>query len=373
MSWKPTKKDLENDYYIYMTKDELLKCFNNPKTHEVKLEKRQIKYWYILNENKNKLFATHYIVYEWNDELFLHTKKGIAPKQAWRYINNKCSSANNEVADERENEREDDAMENLASGFQRKLDLNEETDTDYDGSGLGEEGQVSDSGWNIPAYIPERDSPHVQVIVKLNEIQNYMKTEGYLKVKPQSEYRDGRIESMLGEEDIVNILTNKFAYVLANDGQRELGDVYIVHDGIQYPVNIKLYNSNKKSASNMFGLFRTYEYIFGIKAGGSLTKLAKQIAQHDLEHWMSVPLNNYYFLFINKNDYRDVRYGSILTMDHNCIVVNPKNGFQCRFDTVAFEELLDKKKAVSMLLNKFETYIKKLAEPYLMYESLKKT
>jgi hypothetical protein len=73
MSWKPTKNDLENDYYIYMTKDELMTCFNNSETHEVKIGKRQINYWYILNENRNN---ERYIVYEWDGYLYLHKKKG---------------------------------------------------------------------------------------------------------------------------------------------------------------------------------------------------------------------------------------------------------------------------------------------------------
>jgi hypothetical protein len=212
---------------------------------------------------------------------------------------------------------------------------------------------------------------HENIINKLKQIKTFMYNEGFLKVKKTLHSRDGRIESMLGEDNIVKILTDKFNFVKANNSNRDLGDIYIIINENKYPINIKLYNSKKKSASNMFGLFRTYEYIFGLKAGGSLTKLCSQLVENDINYWMKIELKDYYFLFFNKNNYKDVRFGSFLTMDDKYIVVNPKNGFQCRFDKVTFNNKVTKDQIIKKLITKFELYLKKLAEPYLQYSSLK--
>ncbi len=217
---------------------------------------------------------------------------------------------------------------------------------------------------------------HINVINKLKIVQQYMKDEGYKRIRTHNVrfntykkdvrvYGDGRVESMIKEDDISSVLVNKFSFIKKNVGTRDLGDIYVEDSGNKYPVNIKLYNPNVKSAGNMFGIYRTYEYIFKVNTGGSLTNLSKMLFQYDIEHWKKVGLNNYYFMFINKNDYKDIKYGSILTMYPQDIVVNPKNGFQCRFDKVRFYEDVHIERAIIDLLSKFRLYITKLAEPYL--------
>jgi hypothetical protein len=60
MEWKPLRENLKKDLEIYLSKENFLKCFNNPEIYYFK--RLKLNYWYIKN----------WIIYEDNSRLYLH-------------------------------------------------------------------------------------------------------------------------------------------------------------------------------------------------------------------------------------------------------------------------------------------------------------
>jgi hypothetical protein len=82
--WSVTKKELQNDYDLEITKPEFMLCFQDTIS---RVNSLGMRYWDVPDE-KGDL----YIVYSENGFMYLHRNKGLDPKQAYYDIKQKCNA-----------------------------------------------------------------------------------------------------------------------------------------------------------------------------------------------------------------------------------------------------------------------------------------
>lgn len=127
---------------------------------------------------------------------------------------------------------------------------------------------------------------------KLNKISNYLKT---LNFQLSSQQDDGRINSILNENEVLKLIEKKFDIDIPQ--ARDWADFYI--DNI--PVNIKITTTNTAdNVSSKKGLYYalTGEIYQGNGQWGNYLQLLKQNLKETKK--------DYYFLIINKQNTNDI-------------------------------------------------------------------
>lgn len=132
---------------------------------------------------------------------------------------------------------------------------------------------------------------------KLKKICDYLKT---LNFQLSSHQNDGRINSIINEDEVLKLIENKFNIDVPQ--ARNWSDFYISN----IPVNIKITTTNTAdNASSKNGLYfaLTGEIYYGNGQWDNYLKLLKENLK-DTE-------KDYYFLIINKQDTNDIFINSL--------------------------------------------------------------
>ncbi|WP_139545085.1 restriction endonuclease [Helicobacter pylori] len=157
---------------------------------------------------------------------------------------------------------------------------------------------------------------------QLNEIAEFLKTNPYNLSQP---LQDGRLNSSINEEEILNIIKDYFPIQLPK--AREWWDFSFEENDIFYPVNIK--TTTTKTADNLNGKLGIYYALCGL-----LPEFNNEIAWEKYFQKLHKDLGtntnrDYYFLIINKNDPKDIFINSLKGIQ----TLQPNNlPFQCKWD-----------------------------------------
>ncbi|MFP6077975.1 restriction endonuclease [Helicobacter pylori] len=155
---------------------------------------------------------------------------------------------------------------------------------------------------------------------QLNE--EFLKTNPYNLSQP---LQDGRLNSSVNEEEILNIIKDYFPIQLPK--AREWWDFSFEENDIFYPVNIK--TTTTKTADNLNGKLGIYYALCSL-----LPTFNNEIAWEKYFQKLHKDLGkntnrDYYFLIINKNDPKDVFINSLKGIQ----TLQPNNlPFQCKWD-----------------------------------------
>ncbi|PDW32522.1 restriction endonuclease [Helicobacter pylori] len=157
---------------------------------------------------------------------------------------------------------------------------------------------------------------------QLNEIAEFLKTNPYNLSQP---LQDGRLNSSINEEEILNIIKDYFPIQLPK--AREWWDFSFKKNDIFYPVNIK--TTTTKTADNLNCKLGIYYALCGL-----VPEFNNEIAWEKYFQKLHKDLGkntnrDYYFLIINKNDPKDVFINSLKGIQ----TLQPNNlPFQCKWD-----------------------------------------
>ncbi|QQW86644.1 restriction endonuclease [Helicobacter pylori] len=157
---------------------------------------------------------------------------------------------------------------------------------------------------------------------QLNEIAEFLKINPYNLSQP---LQDGRLNSSVNEEEILNIIKDYFPIQLPK--AREWWDFSFEENKIFYPVNIK--TTTTKTADNLNGKLGIYYALCGL-----LPEFNNEIAWEKYFQKLHKDLGkntdrDYYFLIINKNDPKDIFINSLKGIQ----TLQPNNlPFQCKWD-----------------------------------------
>ncbi|MGL2833544.1 restriction endonuclease [Helicobacter pylori] len=157
---------------------------------------------------------------------------------------------------------------------------------------------------------------------QLNEIAKFLKTNPYNLSQP---LQDGRLNSSVNEEEILNIIKHFFPIQLPK--VREWWDFSFKKNDISYPVNIK--TTTTKTADNLNGKLGIYYALCGL-----VPEFNNEIAWEKYFQKLHKDLGkntdrDYYFLIINKNDPKDIFINSLKGIQ----TLQPNNlPFQCKWD-----------------------------------------
>ncbi|GAA9336801.1 hypothetical protein BTM408_13020 [Helicobacter pylori] len=157
---------------------------------------------------------------------------------------------------------------------------------------------------------------------QLNEIAKFLKTNPYNLSQP---LQDGRLNSSVNEEEILNIIKHFFPIQLPK--AREWWDFSFEENDIFYPVNTK--TTTTKTADNLNCQLGIYYALCGL-----LPTFNNEIAWEKYFQKLHKDLGkntdrDYYFLIINKNDPKDIFINSLKGIQ----TLQPNNlPFQCKWD-----------------------------------------
>lgn len=157
---------------------------------------------------------------------------------------------------------------------------------------------------------------------QLNE--EFLKTNPYHLSQP---LRDGRLNSSINEEEILNTIKDYFPIQLPK--AREWWDFSFEENDIFYPVNIK--TTTTKTADNLNGKLGIYYALCGL-----VPEFNNEIAWEKYFQKLHKDLGkntnkDYYFLIINKNDPKDIFINSLKGIQ--TLQPNGNNlPFQCKWD-----------------------------------------
>ncbi|WRD68033.1 restriction endonuclease [Helicobacter pylori] len=159
---------------------------------------------------------------------------------------------------------------------------------------------------------------------QLNEIAKFLKTNPYNLSQP---LQDGRLNSSVNEEEILNAIKHSFLIQLPK--AREWWDFSFEENDIFYPVNLK--TTTTKTADNLNGKLGIYYALCGL-----LPTFNNEIAWEKYFQKLHKGLGkntdrDYYFLIINKNDPKDIFINSLKGIQ--TLQPNGNNlPFQCKWD-----------------------------------------
>ncbi|GAA7714055.1 hypothetical protein JP0159_09930 [Helicobacter pylori] len=157
---------------------------------------------------------------------------------------------------------------------------------------------------------------------QLNEIAKFLKTNPYNLSQP---LQDGRLNSSVNEEEILNTIKHSFPIQLPK--AREWWDFSFEENDIFYPVNI----TTTKTADNLNCKLGIYYALCGL-----LPEFNNEIAWEKYFQKLHKDLGkntdrDYYFLIINKNDPKDIFINSLKGIQ--TLQPNGNNlPFQCKWD-----------------------------------------
>ncbi len=163
---------------------------------------------------------------------------------------------------------------------------------------------------------------------QLNEIAKFLKTNPYNLSQP---LQDGRLNSSVNEEEILNTIKHSFPIQLSK--AREWWDFSFEENDIFYPVNLK--TTTTKTAGNLN------------------CKLGKNTDR------------DYYFLIINKNDPKDIFINSLKGIQ----TLQPNNlPFQCKWDNNRKIIQRDFDESKNFILSALAKSVKLRANIYLAFK-----
>ncbi|WP_104714281.1 restriction endonuclease [Helicobacter cetorum] len=160
---------------------------------------------------------------------------------------------------------------------------------------------------------------------QLSRIVEFLKTNPYNLSQP---LQDGRLNSSINEEEILNIINNHFSVQLPK--AREWWDFSFEENDIFYPINIKI--TTTKTADNLNCKLGIYYALCGL-----LPTFNNEIAWEKYFQKLYKDLGantdrDYYFLIINKNDTKDIFVNSLKGIQ--TLQPNGNNlPFQCKWDS----------------------------------------
>ncbi|EAJ5677550.1 restriction endonuclease [Campylobacter sp. IFREMER_LSEM_CL1846] len=193
---------------------------------------------------------------------------------------------------------------------------------------------------------------------KLIEIQNFL-LENRAQLKEYS--RDGRINSALNEDDIINIINNDFKINLPN--ARAWFDFSLEENGEFYPVNIKVTTTHTTDNLNCkLGIY--YALTGNIPIFNNINW---EQYFYNLKKNLKENCKDYYFLIINKDNTQDIFVASLKSL--NKISPNGNNlPFQAKWDENRCPISRDFKEAKDFIMKCFANSLKLRADAYFHFK-----
>ena len=200
------------------------------------------------------------------------------------------------------------------------------------------------------------------LLKELKKIEKWINESSFIV---NGTHLDGRIASLLAEPEILARIEKEFDNITAKRDKenRSFGDMTIVIDNKEFPVNLKLTSENNNSNDNLVGLVGLMCHIFfdGKRVNGH-SSIARKIKEGNY----SEKYNDYGFISITKETGK-CEVSTILSMEN--YVVNPSNGFQANFNRVITKEKTFED-GRAYILNKYREFLKKKAEAFLILEGM---
>ena len=194
----------------------------------------------------------------------------------------------------------------------------------------------------------------------LTDISDYLISK---KIELSSEFEDGRVNSAVNEDEILNIIAAKFD--IQNPRARNWFDFAIENEGVFYPVNIKI--TDTAHADNLNCKLGIYYALTGV-----LPNFPNEIRW--LSYFDKVKNNlgtneskDYYFLVCNKNNPSDVFVNSLKGLQK--LQENGNNlPFQCKWDINREFQNRSFDEAKDFILSVFGASIKLRSEIYFNFK-----
>lgn len=192
----------------------------------------------------------------------------------------------------------------------------------------------------------------------LNEIVEFLKKQN-LNLSKNSP--DGRINSALNEDEIINILSSKF--IIERPDTRDWYDFSFKQNDNFYPVNIKI--STTKTADNLNCKLGIYYALTGesdncdngVNWETYFAALSKNIKENS---------KDYYFLIINKDNTKDIFATSLKCLTK--LVANGNNlPFQAKWDDNRTLTNRSFNEAKSFILSNLGESLKLRADAYFLF------
>lgn len=175
---------------------------------------------------------------------------------------------------------------------------------------------------------------------------------------------DGRLESLNSEDNVTDYLREKFAdkiTFLPKGHNRDFGDITVVIDGIEYPINVKMVG---EGSSYNAGGPKLFNYVLFNKSTGTWKAIVKNIKDKQ----PTTIENEYYYLVVYKRTNKTPQFFGLCEVADESIITNPANPIQFKYNLKA-KKRTDKEKC-SFMLKLLKDVLHKKAEPYMMLQGL---
>jgi len=175
---------------------------------------------------------------------------------------------------------------------------------------------------------------------------------------------DGRLESLNSEDNVTDYLREKFAdkiTFLPKGHNRDFGDITVVIDEVEYPINVKMVGAGN---SYNAGGPKLFNYLLFGKTTGQWKPIVKDI----IDKQPTTIENEYYYLVVYKRTDKIPQFFGLCEVADESITTNPANPIQFKYDLKTTKRS-DKEKC-SFVLKLFKDVLRKKAEPYVMLQDL---
>ena len=174
------------------------------------------------------------------------------------------------------------------------------------------------------------------------------------------ENEDGRLESLESESAVTDFLRKKFDAkidFIPKGHNRDFGDITVVLDGKEYPINVKMVG---EGSSYNAGGPKLFNYILFDETAPYWKTIVKNIQEKN----PTTIKNDYYYLIVYKRSDKRPQFFGLTEVDDNCIITNPANPVQFKYDLNTV--VRSSKEKCNFILGIFKEVLYKKAEPYLM-------
>ena len=198
-----------------------------------------------------------------------------------------------------------------------------------------------------------------EIKYKMDSICEFLKES---TIKMRNDSSDGRINSLLSENNVTDKIIEEFDFCRDDDNNRGKDFELWLNSLQKYmEVNLKIVESTTL-ATNISGAEKfIMNMLWNPNAGSAQTKsIVKKIIEKEeyTEEYTD------YILLVYYKDTGNCKWGSVSQINKNAIICNPANGFQLKLNDFYMEDRY-LKEGRDFLLEKYINLLKKRAKPYL--------
>jgi len=177
---------------------------------------------------------------------------------------------------------------------------------------------------------------------------------------------DGRLESLKCEDAVTDEIRKRFPNIhfLEKGCNREFGDITVVIDGIEFPINVKMVNPQKSGNFNGGGPKTINFVLFGSTQKSTWNSLANKIIKEKPKKCAKP----YHYLIYYKNSPQKTVFCSLTDISSSSIVTNPSNPIQLKKNIITVERT-DEEKA-DFIVGLFRDCARKRAQAFMILMSM---